>query len=111
MKAICSVCKREFTKKKSNQKYCSVECASKNRERPARYNKYGDAEIPKYQEFDLKVGDIIKAEDNNKDDKRLYKFRVTKIYTHFFEAERLDTGVIRSFTKGARICREVKKED
>ena len=57
------------------------------------------------------MGDLITGPDKQLDgDKnKRHKFRVTKIYKHFFEAVRLDKGWTRSFTKADYITGEVRR--
>lgn len=115
IKAKCAICGAEFDKTRANKKYCSPRCANKaNRDnmdiwhrKNYVYNK--ESEKTRDVRFDLEVGNIVVARDPKTEDKRFWKFRVIRIYDHFFECEKLSNGAIRSFTKGARICREVKR--
>ena len=65
------------------------------------------------REFDLKQGDIIYGPDRQLvgEKKRTHKFKILKIYPHFFTAERLDKGWERSFTKADYIIGEVRKAE
>ena len=63
------------------------------------------------KEFNLKEGDIIYGPDRQLDGEknRAHKFKILKIYPHFFTAKRLDKGCERSFTKADYITGEVRK--
>lgn len=120
----CKICGKEFTKSTANQLYCSEECqtiARHEKQRIAdkkRKEQRGSSKPKKFtrieahnKKFDLNVGDIVIADDNRRDAKEIKsrKYRVTKIYKHFFEVEDVLNGAIRHYTKGARICNEVQK--
>jgi hypothetical protein len=52
---------------------------------------------PNLKPFDLRIGDIILAEDKILDGK--HKFVVTHISKYIFEGKRLDGGYVRGFRK------------
>ena len=70
----------------------------------------GELPEPEPQEtFDLMPRELIEGPDKNKDDKKTYQFRVTNIYRYFFEAERIDRKLTRSFTKADYLTGVVKR--
>lgn len=116
---ICAKCGSEFMPQKTTSKYCSWDCyLAANKERAAENWKSQHAKSkiqysPSENDFDLKPGDIIYGPDRQLDGekKRTHKFKVLKIYPHFFTAKRLDKGWERSFTKADYITGEVRKAE
>nr|DAE34672.1 MAG TPA: RRN7 Zinc-finger of RNA-polymerase I-specific TFIIB, Rrn7 [Caudoviricetes sp.] len=103
----CPVCGELYIAKRKDKMTCSPVCSK-------RYRKEEFKEImtiPARQKFDLRVGDFIYAKDRNAESAKDYKFRITRIYDHFFEAEKLSSGLIRSWTKGAYTAGEVRKAE
>lgn len=109
MKKICKYCGKEFEAKKQgggNQKFCSVQCKYDD-ERAGRKHKV--PVVAHNKEFNLKVGDMILAPDHYHDNHQPHKFKVTRIFPNIFECKRIDTGMLRYFTKSSQIMGEVKK--
>ncbi len=113
----CAKCGGEFIPQKITSKYCSRDCyLAANKERAAENWKHQHAKSkiqysPSENDFDLKPGDIVYGPDRQLDGEknRGHKFKILKIYSHFFTAKRLDKGWERSFTKADYITGEVRK--
>lgn len=116
----CAICGNTFIAQSKTTRYCSRVCYLEANRRRRRENKARErkglplkGEPPKPEpngDFNLLPGEIILGPDKNKDDKKAYQFRVTKIYKHFFEAVRTDRGWERSFTKADYITGDVRRK-
>ena len=112
----CPVCGGQFVTNRNTTIYCSKVCYGADSSRKKMHRTsidvgYRELVAPPREELDLEVGDLITGPDKQLDgDKnKRHKFRVTKIYKHFFEAVRLDKGWTRSFTKTDYITGEVRR--
>lgn len=117
----CAICGNTFIAQSKTTRYCSRVCYLEANRRRRRENKARErkglplkGEPPKPEpngDFNLLPGEIILGPDKNKDDKKTYRFEVTNIYKHFFEAVRIDKGLVRSFTKSDYLTGVVKREE
>ena len=113
----CAKCGGKFVAQRKTTLYCSQVCyLAANKEKCAENYKRHRAEMkmlvnPPKCEFDLEPGDVIAGPDKQLDgDKNAWhKFRVTKVYKHFFEAVRIDKGWERSFAKADYITGVVRR--
>lgn len=111
----CPVCGGKFVATRKTTVYCSKVCyrhANKNdcAERKKKYRQEERILVePSKDEFDLSEGDIVIGPDKQLE-KRNCRFKVTKIYKHFFEAVRIDKGFERSFTKADYLTGVVRRE-
>lgn len=116
----CAICGNNFVASGKNVIYCSRVCYREAGRRRNRKNnvlrrkgmpiRRGELPEPEPQEtFDLMPRELIEGPDKNKDDKKTYQFRVTNIYRYFFEAERIDRKLTRSFTKADYLTGVVKR--
>lgn len=115
----CAICGDTFIAQSKTTRYCSRVCYLEANRRRRRENKARErkglplkGEPPKPEpngDFNLLPGEIILGPDKNKDDKKTYQFRVTSIYRYFFEAERIDKKLTRSFTKADYLTGTVRR--
>lgn len=113
MTKLCAYCAKEFTPKKGKehvQKFCCDKCRDAMKGRGiGRNHREQQVNIAHSKVFDLEVGEMIFAPDNYTESRALHKFKVTRIFPHIIECERVDTGMIRYYTKSAQIMGEVKR--